>query len=142
MASASEVSTAPAQIAVLGAGSWGTALAIQLARADRETVLWGRDAAHLAQLQAQRRNLRYLPDAPFPDALRIEPDLARALQSSRDVLIAVPSHAFRSTLQAAAAHLAPNARVAWATKGFELATGLLPHEVAKQVLGEGVPIAV
>ena len=130
------------QIAVLGAGSWGTALAIQLARADRDTVLWGRDAAQLTQLQAQRRNVRYLPEAPFPDALRIEPDLARALQMSRDVLIAVPSHAFRSTLQAAAAHLARDARVAWATKGFELATGLLPHEVAKQVLGDDVPIAV
>src|SRR5690606_11097837 len=132
--SASALSTAPAQIAGLGAGSWGAALAIHLARADRGTVRGGPAAAHLARRRAQRRNLRYLPDAPFADALRIEPDLARALQSSRDVLIAVPSHAFRSTLQAAAAHLAPNARVAWATKGFELATGLLPHEVAKQVL--------
>jgi glycerol-3-phosphate dehydrogenase (NAD(P)+) len=130
------------QIAVLGAGSWGTALAIQFARASRRTILWGRDGAHLAELQRERRNVRYLPNAPFPDTLRIEPDLARALENTRDVLIAVPSHGLRSTLRAISAHLSVEIRVAWATKGFELSTGLLPHQVAREVLGERVPLAV
>lgn len=129
-------------IAILGAGSWGTALAIQFARASRPTVLWGRDGAHLAELARERRNTRYLPNAAFPDGLRIEPDLAQAVRGSNDVLVAVPSHALRSTLQAVAPHLSPTSRVAWATKGFELSTGLLPHQVAREVLGEDIPLAV
>jgi glycerol-3-phosphate dehydrogenase (NAD(P)+) len=128
--------------AVLGAGSWGTALAIQLARVAHPTVLWGRDRAHLAQIARDRRNARYLPEAPLPDSLVIEPDLAAALSRARDVIVAVPSHALRSMLQDVAGHLPAGARVAWATKGFELATGLLPHEVARQVLGPHVPTAV
>lgn len=142
MSDASGENASSTQVAVLGAGSWGTALAIQLARASRPAVLWGRDRTQLSALQADRRNVRYLPEAPFPDPLRIEPDLARAVQCSRDVLIAVPSHALRSTLQAISAHLASDARVAWATKGFELSSGLLPHEVARDVLGARVPTAV
>jgi glycerol-3-phosphate dehydrogenase (NAD(P)+) len=127
---------------VLGAGSWGTALAIQLARLARPAVLWGRDPAHVAALARDRSNERYLPQAPFPDSLRIESDLAKAVQSSRDVLIAVPSHALRPLLLQIAKHLVQDARVSWATKGFELSTGLLPHEIARQVLGERVPTAV
>jgi glycerol-3-phosphate dehydrogenase (NAD(P)+) len=127
---------------VLGAGSWGTALAIQLARLDRPAVLWGRDREQLAALARDRRNARYLPEAAFPASLRIELDLARALEGNRDLLIAVPSHALRGLLQDIAKHLPAEKRVAWATKGFELTTGLLPHEVAGQVLGERVPTAV
>jgi glycerol-3-phosphate dehydrogenase (NAD(P)+) len=127
---------------VLGAGSWGTALAIQLSRGGQPTLLWGRDANHLAELQRDRCNARYLPDAPFPEHLRVEPDLKAALQVSRDIIVAVPSHALRGMLQDIAPHLQSNARVAWATKGFELSTGLLPHQVAREVLGERVPTAV
>lgn len=129
--------------AVLGAGSWGTALAIQFARTGCPTILWGRDRLHLDELARERRNRRYLPDAVFPDALAIEPDLALALQSSRDVLIAVPSHALRGMLQDVAKERSGGPmRLAWATKGFELSTGLLPHQVAEQVLGANVPTAV
>ncbi len=131
-----------APIAVLGAGSWGSALAIQFARAGRRTLLWGRDPAHLATLAAERRNTRYLPDAPFPDGLILEPDLTRAVDAALDILIAVPSHAFRGTLERLQPLLRPGQRVAWATKGFELASGRLPHEVAREVLGTGVPVAV
>jgi glycerol-3-phosphate dehydrogenase (NAD(P)+) len=127
---------------VLGAGSWGTALAIQLARLSRPTVLWGREPTHVAALTQQRSNARYLPQAQFPDTLRVEGDLAAAVRSARDLLIAVPSHALRELLQEIAPHLRADARVSWATKGFELATGLLPHEVVRQVLGERVPTAV
>lgn len=142
MSDASGEGTSATHIAVLGAGSWGTALAIQFARASRPTILWGRDPAHLAELQKERRNSRYLPEAEFPSTLSIESDLRAALRNSEDVLVAVPSHGLRETLTAAAPHLPVGARVAWATKGFELATGFLPHEVARQVLGERVPLAV
>jgi len=120
---------------VIGAGSWGTALAIQLARTGHPTRLWGRDSAQLDAMQLARRNLRYLPDAAFPDALRAVPDLREALLGARAALVAVPSHAFRATLSELAPHLGADTRVAWASKGFELASGLLPHQVAAQVLG-------
>ncbi|HYM41220.1 MAG TPA: NAD(P)H-dependent glycerol-3-phosphate dehydrogenase [Steroidobacteraceae bacterium] len=129
-------------IAVLGAGSWGTALAIQFARGARTVRLWGRDAGRLAAIAAARRNERYLPDTKFPDALLVEPDLARALTRARDVLIVVPSPAFRTLLGSIAAHLEPDSHVAWATKGFEQETGLLPHQVAAQVLGSERRVAV
>src|ERR1700681_493827 len=120
---------------VIGAGSWGTALAIQLAREGHPTRLWGRDGAQLDAMRLARRNERYLPDAGFPDALQVTNDLRESLGGARDALIAVPSHAFRATLESIKAHLNPDTHVAWATKGFEIATGLLPHQVAEQVLG-------
>jgi glycerol-3-phosphate dehydrogenase (NAD(P)+) len=121
---------------VIGAGSWGTALAILLAREGHPTQLWGRDSAQLDAMRENRRNMRYLPDAVFPEDLQIAADLAEALKVSRDALIAVPSHAFRETLESVRPHLAPDSRVAWATKGFEITTGLLPHQVVREVLGE------
>jgi glycerol-3-phosphate dehydrogenase (NAD(P)+) len=126
----------PEPMAVIGAGSWGTALAIQLARAGHPTRLWGRNPAQIAAMQRLRRNARYLPDAPFPDALAVVASLAQALEGVRDALIAVPSHAFRATLEQVESHLGDDARIGWATKGFEIASGLLPHQVAKEVLGE------
>jgi glycerol-3-phosphate dehydrogenase (NAD(P)+) len=105
-------------------------------------LLWGRDAKHLTELARDRRNVRYLPDSSFPDQLQVQPDLHSALRESRDVIVAVPSHALRGMLQEIAPHLRSDARVAWATKGFELSTGLLPHQVAQEVLGERVPSAV
>ena len=122
-------------MAVIGAGSWGTALAIQLAREGHPTQLWGRDAAQLDAMRKARCNLRYLPDAGFPETLQIAADLAGALEHARDALIAVPSHAFRATLESIRPHLGPETRVAWATKGFEIATGMLPHQVSLDVLG-------
>jgi glycerol-3-phosphate dehydrogenase (NAD(P)+) len=120
---------------VIGAGSWGTALAILLAREGRPTLLWSRDAAQVAAMQASRRNARYLPAAAFPPNLNVTTDLAQALNEARDALIAVPSHAFRETLHNIQPHLAADTRIAWATKGFELASGKLPHQVVREVLG-------
>jgi glycerol-3-phosphate dehydrogenase (NAD(P)+) len=121
---------------VIGAGSWGTALAILLAREGHATHLWGRDGGQLEAMRAARRNTRYLPDAAFPDTLQVEADLDLALKGARDALIAVPSHAFRTTLERIRPHLEPQTRIAWATKGFEIDSGLLPHQVVRQVLGE------
>jgi glycerol-3-phosphate dehydrogenase (NAD(P)+) len=129
-------------IVVLGAGSWGTALAIQFARSGRPTVLWGREEDDPAELARARRNERYLPGAEFPPSLVVEPDLAKAIASGDDLLLAVSSGAFRIVLQQIKPLLGTRARIAWATKGFELSTGKLPHQVAREVLGPGVPIAV
>ena len=129
-------------IAVIGAGSWGTALAIQFARAGRPTVLWGRAEDDPEKLARDRHNERYLPDAEFPADLTVEPDLARAVATANDILVVVPSSALRAVLTSLRPLLSPGARVAWATKGFELSTGKLPHQVAREVLGPSVPIAV
>jgi glycerol-3-phosphate dehydrogenase (NAD(P)+) len=129
-------------ITVLGAGSWGTALAVQFARAGQATTLWGRAEDEPVKLAAERRNQRYLPDVKFPAALTIEADLEAAVRRSRDILIAVPSHALRIVLEQIRPHLGDEQRIAWATKGFELDTGLLPHQVARDVLGGERPLAV
>lgn len=128
-------------MAVIGAGSWGTALAIHCARAGHPTRLWGRDAALIEELQRARRNVRYLPQAAFPPGLDAVADLAQALDGARDALVAVPSSGFRDVLERMLPHLAPQARLVWATKGFERTTGLLPHQVADQAIG-GRPGAV
>lgn len=133
-----------APIAVLGAGSWGTALAIHFARSGKPTRLWGRDPERVAQMLAERRNARYLPGpgGRFPDALEVSADLARAVAGAADVLIVVPSQGLRALLAEVAPRLTPAMRLAWATKGFEPASGKLPHQVAREVLGEGRSIAV
>jgi glycerol-3-phosphate dehydrogenase (NAD(P)+) len=119
---------------VIGAGSWGSALAIQLARAGQPVMLWGRDAAQVDSMRRAGRNERYLPEAVFPGILKVTADLGAALTGARDALIAVPSHAFRATLQEIAPRLETRTRIAWATKGFEAASGLLPHQVVLEVL--------
>jgi glycerol-3-phosphate dehydrogenase (NAD(P)+) len=129
-------------VAVLGAGSWGTALAIQFARSGRPTRLWGRDRARLALMARERLNERYLALGAFPEALAVEPELALALRGARDVLVAVPSHAFRQALTLIASHLTPEMRLAWATKGFDLPSGSLPHQVAHELLGASRAVAV
>ena len=136
------MSDAAAALAVLGAGSWGTALAIQFARAGHPTRLWGRNAAQQAAMASERRNARYLPDAPFPERLSVARNLDEALAGAGEILIAVPSHALRRLLEEIAPRLGEHIRLAWATKGFELGTGLLPHQVAREILGNRRSFAV
>jgi glycerol-3-phosphate dehydrogenase (NAD(P)+) len=136
------MATADTPWAVIGAGSWGTALAIQFARAGHPVRLWGRDPAQQAAMVQARCNARYLPDAPFPPGLEAATTLDQALDGTLDVLVAVPSHALRAVLHTLAPRLLQGSRVAWATKGFELETGLLPHQVAREVLGTDRPMAV
>lgn len=123
-------------LAVLGAGSWGTALAILIAQNGFRTLLWGRDAARQAQLAHERENSRYLPGVGFPENLLIREDLLETVEAAAHVLVAVPSHAFRVTLEAIKDRLASSAVVAWATKGLEPASGRLLSQVATEVLGE------
>jgi glycerol-3-phosphate dehydrogenase (NAD(P)+) len=129
-------------IVLLGAGSWGTALAIQFARGGGPTVLWGRAEDEPERLARERENVRYLPGAAFPPSLAIEPDLQRALARGDDVVLVVPSGVLRAVLTQIKPLIGPKARIAWASKGFELSTGKLPHQVAQEVLGRSVPVAV
>ena len=98
--------------------------------------------ADAAQMRAERHNRRYLPDAKFPGSLEVHDDLAAAVKDAVAIIIAVPSHALRALLTQLKPLLARDARLAWATKGFELDTGKLPHQVAYDVLGDRYPVAV
>jgi glycerol-3-phosphate dehydrogenase (NAD(P)+) len=133
---------AHADIVVLGAGSWGTALAVQFARAGRPARLWGRDRALMQIMARERVNPRYLPGVTFPASLHPIAELESAIADVRDVLLAVPSHTFRELLLALQPWLSPGMRLCWATKGFEQTSGLLPNEVARAVLGPRRALAV
>ena len=117
-------------VSVLGAGSWGTALAVLLARNGVDVRLWGHLAADVERLRAVRENRQFLPGVTLPDRVTPEADLEAAVAGAQDVLLVVPSHAFRPVLAAVAPLLRQEAAIAWATKGFEPRTGLLLHEVA------------
>lgn len=131
-----------AAITVLGAGSYGTALAICLARNGHDTLLWGRNKDDMQAMATDRVNHRYLPDIVLPEKLAVTDDLTAAVKSSQNILVVVPSHAFADTLRLIKPHLLPNARVAWATKGLEPDTGRLLQDVARDILGEDVSLAV
>jgi len=129
-------------IAILGAGSWGTALAIRLARNGHRCMLWGHDPAHIARLRADRSNQQYLPGIPFPPQLDVCEDLQATVAGVGLVVLVLPSHAFRSCLQTVAPWLAPDVHIAWATKGLELTTGRLFDDVVSELLGPATPAAV
>ncbi len=133
--------TKPA-IAVLGAGSWGTALALLLARNGRTALLWGNDAARLARLEHERQNSVYLPGFSFPANLHVRNSLADVTKSTSRFLVAVPSHAFRATLAALKPLLPADAVLAWATKGLEPGSGRLLSQAAQEVLGRDASLAV
>ena len=143
----------PAELTVIGAGSWGTALAIQLARAGNTVTLWGRDTRHMQSIQDTRCNERYLPGCKFPETLRISTDWSAAVADTQRLLVSIPSHAFRHLLQDIRdiklqgisdknASGLKSLELAWATKGFELDTGRLPHQIVKEVLPECQHFAV
>jgi len=123
--------TAPRmKISVLGAGAWGTALAIA-ASARHDVTLWARDAGAIAAMRTERRNVRYLPDSPLPAALGLTDELDGALAHGRDglIVIATPMSGLRGML----ARLPAGAKAQWLCKGFEAGTGLLGHEIAREV---------
>jgi len=124
-------------IAILGAGAWGTALAISLAARHR-VILWARDAAQAAAIQSSRRNSRYLPEVPLPDSVTVTGDFSSALTGNGATLIAAPTSELREVLGRVAA-LRSERPVIWACKGFDRASGKLPHQVAAEVLGKLAP---
>lgn len=132
--------TAP--VTILGAGSYGTALAIALSRNGHKTYLWGHNPEAMAELKNARMNKDFLPDIPFPDALEIESNLESAMSKAKDLLIVVPSHVFSEVLENIKPFLTPEHRIIWATKGLERDTGRLLQDVVLQILGKNYPLAV
>jgi glycerol-3-phosphate dehydrogenase (NAD(P)+) len=119
------------KISVLGAGAWGTALAIQAARAGHDVQLWARDAAAVAAMRASRRNAAYLPDSELPESLGLTADRAASIAHAADglTIVATPMSGLRETLAA----LPATQRVLWLCKGFEAGTGRLGHEIAREL---------
>ncbi len=128
-------------IAVLGAGSWGTALAVLLARNGAPTTLWGRDAQMIAELARERCNTRYLPDLQFPPELQLSNALEPVVRDAGTLLIAVPSHAFSGLLKEIQPWIGSEVGIAWATKGFDPPSGRFLHEIVAEML-PGHPAAV
>ena len=129
----------PCDVTVVGAGSWGTALAITLARNGHSTRLWGRDGNALDAIARTATNSKYLPGHELPPSLKIEPTLAKAAGAH---LVAVPSHAFSNLVEALSALPASRFGVLWATKGLDPSSGRLLHEVAEERLPAGTPTGV
>lgn len=129
-------------VAVLGAGSWGTALAILLSRNGYRVCLWGHDADAVMRLGRERENKAYLPGVTLSEAIEPHTDLSELARKEHNFLVAVPSHAFRGVLLQLQPHLPKGAIVAWGTKGFEPGSGRLLSRVAREVLGDGISIAV
>lgn len=127
---------------VIGAGSYGTSLAISLARNGANIVLWGHDPEHMTRLEADRANHEFLPNIDFPESLITESNLEKAVSASRDLLVVVPSHVFGIVLNSLKPHLKADSRICWATKGLEPETGRLLKDVANDVLGDGYSLAV
>ncbi len=125
---------------VIGAGSWGTALAMQMAR-NGTTYLWGRNKQHIQDMQASRTNEAYLPGIKFPKELILEADLKQAISQSEAILVVSPSHAFAEILNKIKP-LIGDRPLAWASKGFEPGSGRFLHEVAQDILGKQKPIAL
>jgi glycerol-3-phosphate dehydrogenase (NAD(P)+) len=118
------------KIAVLGAGAWGTALAISLA-GRHEVSLWGRDAGLLDTLARDRSNQRYLRDVTFPAALAVAPQLSQALTDASLILIATSTSGLAATLILAKVQTTP---ILWVCKGFDKITGKLPHETVLELM--------
>jgi len=129
-------------IAVLGAGSWGTALALQLDRSGCRSILWDRDTENILKIRSTRRNQRYLPDIEIPDSIEIETDMLTAVKAADQVLLVIPSHAFASIIREIREVLVPGQGIAWGCKGFEPGSGRLLHEVAQELLPPGTPLAI
>jgi glycerol-3-phosphate dehydrogenase (NAD(P)+) len=128
-------------VSVFGAGSWGTALAIQLARQGNDVRLWARDPAMVEAMQSERRNQRYLPNIRFPDNLIPVQDISD-LQSADYWLVAVPSEAFGALLKRLKSPTSGPPPLIWATKGFENTTGRLLHHVVHDAFGEDYPYGI
>jgi len=135
----------PQKITVLGAGAWGTAVAIALA-ARHDVLLWGRNPAQMAQAASARENTGYLPGFPFPAGLDVTADfdaavghVVNAAGEAPLLIAACPVAGLRPLLQQLKGRAIPN--IVWLCKGFEYETGLLPHQVVREVLGDAVPAA-
>jgi glycerol-3-phosphate dehydrogenase (NAD(P)+) len=127
---------------VIGAGAWGTALAIAIARNGHKVLLWGRDTQQLTAMQATLTNERYLPGLAFPDSLEVCIDFELALKSAKHILVSVPSTAFSEMLLKIKPLIADGTPLSWATKGLTPESGRFLYDTAEEILGESHPLAV
>ena len=136
----------PPSIAVLGAGSFGTALAIALAQDGQKVTLWGHNPAHLADIEATGENKRYLPDIKLPDSLSVDDSLDSLATNHQNFLLVIPSHAFRHSIgllkEACDRNNIVPSVISWGTKGFEPNTGALLSSVIKDTFSEQTQLAV
>ncbi len=128
-------------IGVIGAGAWGTALAVQLARNNCQVSLWGRNAEHLSKLKSKRENERYLAGVELPKQLQFCDDLQQLASEYEHLLMVVPSHSFRTILREIKPALSDKSRISWATKGLELDSGEFLHTVLAEEV-PSVPVAI
>ena len=128
--------------AVLGAGSWGTALAIHLARAGHRVRLWARDDAFVRELELSRVNGRYLPNVPLAEGIEPTGSLDDALTAARFIVLAVPSHGLRAVVRNALPHLAPDSVLVSTAKGLETGTLERMSQVVADETGGCCPVVV
>lgn len=129
-------------VAVLGAGSWGTALAVHLGRVGHRVSLWARDDTLAADISRRRANVVYLPDVLLPDQVRVTSALDKALADTDLVVSAVPSHGCRAVMRAAAPHVRSTSTIVSATKGLETESLLRMSQVIVEELGGDRPVVV
>jgi glycerol-3-phosphate dehydrogenase (NAD(P)+) len=135
-------SDAAHRAAVLGAGSWGTALAIHLGSVGHDVALWGRDRALIDEMAVRRANPTYLTDIALPPVIRVTAALAEALADARYVIVAVPSHGLRAVMRAAAPYVPADAVLVSATKGLETDTLARMSEVMAEESRRRHPVVV
>jgi len=126
-------------IAVLGAGSWGTAVAIHFANAGHQVLLWGRSSSHVKDMQSTRCNQRYLPNIAFPEQLNASSDLSACVKQATHIVIAVPSHAFNDLLLQLDK---PKNGLCWITKGLDPSTNQFLSQRVFDKWGKQFPIAI
>ena len=127
--------------AIIGAGAWGTALAVHLGKAGWPSKIWDIDRAHVRNLSSDRENRRYLPGVPLPDCVHPVEELESAVRGAGCVLLVTPSAALRDTFRRLKPLLTPGVRLCCASKGLEVTSGLLTHQVAEEELGVDFPLA-
>lgn len=128
-------------ILIIGAGSWGTALATSLANNGQHVLLWDHDPKEMHEMQTSRRN-KFFPDYTLPPHIEICLDLQKALKTVQDILLVVPSFTFRDTLQNIAPYVRKDVRLAWGTKGLDPASAECLDKVARNILGPRIPLAI
>jgi glycerol-3-phosphate dehydrogenase (NAD(P)+) len=130
------------KIAVLGSGSWGTALAIHLVRNKHDVTLWGRNAEQIELMKKQHMNAHFLPGIPLPDALHLSDQLLDTVKEADTILVAVPSHAFKELLEKIKPVWNSQKKIIWASKGLDPDSGDFLHNVADNILGNNAKTAV
>lgn len=130
------------KITVIGAGSWGTALALLLARNQHSVMLWARNNEHVAQMQAQRENSRYLPGTAFPENLSVTSDLQQAVGHGEEILIVIPSQGFRDICHSVKSQTGRPRRITYASKGLEPKSNKLLHKIIEEEFGPETHFAI